>query len=138
MSLVFFNASVILAGFKSSTGGSAKMISWVEEGKIKGLISEIVLDEILRNAQKIGFERIKLNKKIKEIFQIRTAPKPETVDQFKQISINFGDAHVLASCQEEKVDYLVTLDQKHLLILYDKIKTFKILTPGQIIFAFSL
>ncbi|MBI3103513.1 putative toxin-antitoxin system toxin component, PIN family [Candidatus Daviesbacteria bacterium] len=130
---VLFNASVILAGFKSPTGGSAKVISWVEEGKIKGVISEVILDEILRNAQKISFDRMKLNKKIEKNFKIRTAPKQETVDQFKSIVLNFGDAHVLASCQESKADFLVTLDRKHLLVLKNQIKKFKIFTPGQLI-----
>ena len=34
-----------------------------------------------------------------------------------RIVIDDGDAHVLASCEKEKVDFLVTLDKKHLLIL---------------------
>lgn len=130
---VLFNASVILAGFKSPTGGSAKVISWVGKGKIKGIISETILDEILRNASKIGFEKIELDKKLQKIFQITNEPKVEIVDQFKSIVLNFGDAHVLASCKQSKADFLVTLDQKHLLVLKNQIKKFKIVTPGQLI-----
>lgn len=131
--LVLFNASVVLAGLKSPTGGSAKVISWVGKGKIKGIISETILDEILRNASKIGFEKVELEKSIKKIFQITKEPKTETVDQFKSIVLNFGDAHVLASCKQSKADILVTLDQKHLLVLKNQIKKFKIVTPGQLI-----
>jgi predicted nucleic acid-binding protein len=50
--------------------------------------------------------------------------------------IDHGDAHVLASCQEHKAEFLVTLDQKHLLILQDKIKAFKIVSPKHLIEAF--
>lgn len=130
---VLFNASVVLAGFKSPTGGSAKVISWVEKGKIKGIISETILDEILRNALKIGFEKVELGKRVQRIFQITKEPKIETLDQFKSIVLNFGDAHVLASCKESKADFLVTLDQKHLLVLKNQIKKFKIVTPGKLI-----
>ncbi|MBI5123209.1 hypothetical protein HZA75_05110, partial [Candidatus Roizmanbacteria bacterium] len=38
--IVFFNASVIIAGFISPTGGSAKLLQWTKENKITGVISE--------------------------------------------------------------------------------------------------
>lgn len=134
---VLFNASVVLTGLKSPTGGSAKVISWVGKGKIKGIISETILDEILRNTLKIGFEKVDLEKRVQEIFQITKEPKAETVDQFKGIVLNFGDAHVLASAKQAKTEYLVSLDQKHILILKDKIKGFKIVTPGELIQEFQ-
>ncbi len=131
--LILFNASVVLAGFKSPQGGSGKVLWWAREGKVKGVISEIILDEILRNGLKIGFDKEYLHKKIISILQIKKEPTIETVNKFQKIVLNLGDAHVLASSLEIGVDYLVTLDQKHLLILKDKIKQFKIVTPGQLI-----
>lgn len=130
---VFFNASVVLAGLKSPKGGSGKILSWANKRKIKGVISEIILDEVLRNASKIGFDKPVLEKKVKKIFQIEVAPKQEIVNQYGSIVIYFGDAHVLASCKQSKADFLVTLDQKHLLVLKNQIKKFKIVTPGQFI-----
>lgn len=130
---VLFNASVVLAGFKSPKGGSGKILSWAKKGKIKGVISEIILDEVLRNASKIGFDKPDLEKKIKEILSIEAAPKQEIVNQHSDIVIYFGDAHVLASSEQAKAEYLVSLDQKHILILKDKIKVFKIVTPGGLI-----
>lgn len=130
---VFFNASVVLAGFNSPKGGSGKIISWVKQKRIKGVISEIILDEILRNHAKIGFDKLILEKKIKEIFQVEVAPGEEVVNKYDSIVIYFGDAHVLASAEQVKADYLVSLDQKHILILKDKIKVFKIVTPGELI-----
>lgn len=47
--------------------------------------------------------------------------------------IDEGDAHVLATCKEQNIKYLVTLDQKHLLILKGKINGLNILTPGELI-----
>lgn len=130
---VFFNASVILAGIKSPKGGSGKILSWVHKAKIKGVISEIILDEVLRNSLKIGFDKPVLEKKIREIFQIEIAPKKEIVNNYGSIVIYFGDAHVLASAEQSETNYLVSLDQKHILILKDKIKIFKIVTPGGLI-----
>ena len=132
--LVFFNASVILAGLASPEGGSAKILKWVKQEKIAGLISEIVLDETILHSEKISLSKEIAQKKILEIFnQITLPPKKSSVESFKETVIDYGDAHLLASCQEEKVEFLVTLDKKHLLSISEKIKIFKIVSPKQLI-----
>lgn len=134
ISSCLLNASVILAGLKSPSGGSGKILSWVKQARIKGVISEIILDEVLRNSQKIGLSEEQTSQIIeKKSIQIIREPKEKSAEKFKKIVINVGDTHVLASSQEQKVDFLVTLDQKHLLALKDKVKIFKIVTPGQLI-----
>lgn len=47
--------------------------------------------------------------------------------------INQGDSHVLASALELDVDYLVSLDKKHILALKGKIKKFAIVSPKELI-----
>lgn len=133
MGIVFFNASVVLAGFKSPKGGSGKIISWAKTRKIRGIISEIILDEVLRNASKIGFNKPVLEKKIREIFQVVPAPDEKIVSRYNNIVIYYGDAHVLASSEQIKTDYLVSLDQKHILILKDRVRIFKIVSPDDLI-----
>lgn len=129
---ILFNASVVLAGIKSPRGGSGKLLSMVRKKKITGIISETIEDEILRNFEKIGLGEGSLAKKVKSIFnEILQAPQKDTVDDFKEIVLDFGDAHVLASARESKADFLVTLDQKHLLVLKREIKEFKILSPAE-------
>ncbi len=130
---VFFNASVILAGLKSPSGGSGKILQWGKLKKIKALASEVILDEVLRNIARVGLPQDQVAGSIKEILQVFPAPNTVLVKSFHKISIDEGDSHVLASSQESKADFLVTLDQKHLLILQDKIKAFKIVSPGQLI-----
>lgn len=131
---VLFNASVVLAGLKSRTGGSGELLQWVKQSKIKGIISETIFDEVLRNAERIGFTRRQAEKGTKDIFiQVLQAPKEKTVERFKEEVLDLGDAHVLASAKEAEVQFLVTLDKKHLLVLKDRIKTFKIVSPGQLI-----
>ena len=133
-SLVLFNASVILAGIKSPLGGSAKILSWCKTGKIVGLASEIIVDEAMRNGQRIGVEPKDINKRMQNLnIKICPAPKTSSVDSFKKIVIDLGDAHVLASAQEEKAIFLVTLDKKHILSLQKTISKFKIVSPGELI-----
>lgn len=135
---VFFNASVILAGFKSPSGGSGKILQWGKTRKIKALISEMILDEVLRNVARIDLPRDQVLRSIKENFLVAPVPSAVLVKSFYKVSVDVGDSHVLASSQENKADFLVTLDQKHLLILRDKIKAFKIVSPGQLIEILSI
>ena len=129
---VFFNASVIIAGILSPSGGSGKLLAMVKVGTLNGEISEIIVDEVLQHASKTKKKKDVLEKQIGTIFSnISEAPKEVSVRRYGKIVTDFGDAHVLASCKERGVDYLLTLDRKHLLILRDNIKDFKILTPGE-------
>lgn len=131
---VFFNASVILAGIASPNGGSAKLLTFVKQKRIRGLISEIVLDEILRHANKIHRERAVLEKLVFNIFRdIATAPTEAHVKMQTKFVTDEGDAHVLASYHETNSDFLVTLDKKHLLILQHKIKGVNIVSPKELI-----
>lgn len=132
-SLVFFNASVILAGFKSKKGASASLVSQAEKGKIRGIISEIVVDEVSRHLKKMELDEILVDKKIHKIFKIVKAPDVTLVDRFKKIVIDLGDAHILASASESKSKFLVTLDRKHLLILKNKMKQYQIISPGDLV-----
>lgn len=122
-----------MAALKSPKGGSGKLLSWVKQHKIKGIISNLILDEILRNATKVGKDPKEIQRVLLRFFYIHSEPRQKTVEQFKEIVSYLGDAHVLASFYESKANLLVTLDQKHLLILQNKIKDLKIITPGQLI-----
>ncbi|MCJ7740716.1 putative toxin-antitoxin system toxin component, PIN family, partial [Candidatus Microgenomates bacterium] len=132
--VVFFNASVILAGLYSPSGGSGKLLLWVKNRKINGLISEIILDEVCRRAPKIKQTSKKAKAEVTKIFsEIAEAPERSIVSLFDKIIIDRGDSHVLASCSDNKADYLVTLDKKHLLILQKKIREFHIVYPKELI-----
>ena len=133
-SVVFFNASVVLAGLRSPNGGSGKVLLWSKKKKINGVISEIVFDEVLRNADKIGLEREEVRGRVSSIFdKILPAPTLSEVNLFKKIVVDFGDAHILASCKNSKAHVLVTLDEKHLLAIKKKVKFVNIVSPGELI-----
>lgn len=131
---VFFNASVILSGLKSPQGGSGKLLLYIKKEKITGIISEIILDESLRHAEKMGFKKMVLEESILALFTpIIPAPKSESVKIYESVSLDQGDAHVLASHVESKADFLVTLDKKHLLVLQGKVKKVTIISPGELL-----
>ena len=131
---VFFNASVVLAGLHSPSGGSAKLLEWTKHERIKGIISEIVLDEVLRHAEKVGVQATAAQKRIKVIFrEITTAPKQTTAEKWMRRVSDVGDAHLFASCEETKAEFLVSLDKKHVLSLSKKVSSVKIVSPGGLI-----
>ena len=135
---VFFNASVIIAGLRSPTGRSAKLLRWVGKKRIKGIVSEIVLDEVVRHADKIGkSQEVTENTIVSAGFKITSAPPKAHVHKWSGKVVDPGDAHVLASATQSKSEYLVTLDKKHLLILRGNIKGLQIVTPGELIALFK-
>lgn len=132
--IVFFNASVILAGLASPSGGSAKLLAWMQQRKITGIVSEIVLDEVTRKSTRVGITPSVAKKKLIEFHpQFLLAPAALAIKKFEKVVVDAGDAHVLASADQAKTDYLVTLDRKHLLVLTGKMKAFRIVSPKQLI-----
>ncbi len=132
--LIFFNASVIIAGLISPSGGSGRLLRDAEEKQVTGVISEIILDEVLRHWDKIGKSKSRIEQTVKRIFpKMHPIPKETTIEKYNGKTLDLGDAHVLASSDDSRCDYLVTLDKKHLLAIAGKIKKFKIVSPGQLI-----
>jgi len=131
---VLFNASVVLAGLRSPNGGSGKLLTFVRKGSIEGKISEIIFDEICQHSDKLGLSTASVARESIKLFgKILSAPNEKVVTKYNKVVADAGDAHVLASCFEAKIKYLVTLDKKHLLILRGKIKGLKIMIPGELI-----
>ena len=130
--IIFINASVILAGVKSPTGGSAKILDWAKKGTVNGLISEIVLDEVLRHSNKIKKNPTTLKRTLGKIVKILEAPKKE-IRKYEKIVKDVGDVHLFTSSELANVDYLISLDKKHVLSLSKRIKKFKIMSPGEFI-----
>lgn len=131
---IFFNASVIISGFRSRSGGSGELLNLVNSKKIKGLISETVLDEVLRHFDKTKLRKDDIESKIIKIFQnVYKAPSESETDNYYRFMKDVGDAHLFASSKSLKADYLVSLDKKHVLSLKGKVKNLKIVSPGELI-----
>jgi putative PIN family toxin of toxin-antitoxin system len=135
---VFFNASVIIAGLHSPKGGSGKLLNWVDQEKIKGLISEIVFYEVFKHTGKTGLNEERCRKKVLKIFDKNILSAPRKIStKFRTIVKDEGDIHLLESSKSCKIDYLVSLDKKHILSLQEKVKDFEIVSPGELILKLS-
>ena len=136
---VLFNASVVLAGLRSKNGASGELLRLVKIGKIDGLISQIIFDEIIRHSEKLGLNPKSVTERVLNIFtkNIFKPPLEKTVETYYSKVSDPGDAHVLASYEEEHCDILITLDKKHLLILQGKIKGINIYSPGEFLISRS-
>lgn len=132
--LVLFNASVVLAGIRSSHGGSRVVLKWAYSRKIRGFISEIILDEALRHADKITHSADELQKEISAYFpHIVAAPPEALVKKMTGRVLDPGDAHLLATAKEHHAQFLVSLDKRHILILKDKVGELTVVSPGELI-----
>jgi predicted nucleic acid-binding protein len=135
---VFFNASVILAGFRSPNGASGTLLSWIKQQKITGVISEIVWNEVLRNTHHVGLSRENIKQWMIQYFLTITAPKQSNFAPYQKKVVEAGDIHLFVSAEESKSDYLVSLDKKHVLVLQKQMKDFRIVSPGELICSISV
>lgn len=131
---VLFNASVVLAGIKSPAGASGVLLDMAGKRQVAGVVSELILSEVMRHVGKLGLSGNEVEKKVLETFAyIMQAPQVKIVDKYLGKVIDDGDAHILASAEAEECEVLVTLDKKHLLVLAGKISGLEILSPGQLL-----
>lgn len=135
MITVFLDSSVIISGTHSQKGASYIVLSLCKKKKITGYISPIVLKEVLRNLKKkfpeeklIAFLRFLAESNFKKI----ELKEEREVLRFKRFTQS-KDVHVVASAAKARVDYVITLDKKHLLGLKQKSLPFQIVTPGEFI-----
>lgn len=135
MARLFLDSSVIIAGISSTTGASHIVLELSRDKKIRISISEIVIQEVVRNLKKklpekvlIGFFKYLAESNFKRI------ELDEESEIFKYQDITDSkDVYVIAAAFKSKANYLVTLDKKHLLKLKDKHLPFKIVTPAKLI-----
>lgn len=98
------------------------------------MISEIVLDEVLRHAAKIEYSKNIVEKRIMSYFpKVFPAPPQSVIQEFFNAVTDQGDAHILASTRKTRANFLVTLDRKHLLVLKNKIKWVSIVSPKELL-----
>ena len=129
---VFLDASVIIAGVNSTTGASNFILKLSKDRKIRSFVSEMVLAEVVRNLKKKMPESILIEffKYLSESNFNKIEFEEESEVLKYQDATDDKDVHIIAAAFKARVDYLITLDKKHLLNLKQKLP-FKIVTPGQ-------
>lgn len=132
---VLLDASVIITGIHSKSSASSIILELSQKRKIKTFVSSIILNEVVRNLNKkfpqkllgdfltylpkSNFKKIEFKNESEVLkFQDKTAQK---------------DVHVIAAAYKAGVNYLITLDEKHLLSLKNANFPFTIITPREFI-----
>ncbi len=119
---------------RSPNGGSGELLKLLQKKRLVGIVSETILDEALKHADRIPLSidqlREEINRHIPKIFP---APQEESVTRYKRLMLDKDDAHLFASYSETHADYLVSLDKHHVLALKGKLKGITILSPAELL-----
>lgn len=129
---VFFNASVLLAALRSPRGASGNLVKLVRSSAIKGIISEIVYDEVERNIQKLQLSKTQFRNWDRNFF-ITDAPDLSLFSNYRSLVVDEGDIHLFVSAKTSQSDFLVSLDKKHVLSQTKRVREFQIVSPGELL-----
>ncbi|MCA9858613.1 MAG: PIN domain-containing protein [Thermomicrobiales bacterium] len=111
--LLFFDASCLIAAVISPTGGAGFLWGLCERGFLQAAVSQLVLTEVARNlASKLDPGYLELHRQ-----QLRTcapymSPVPRLDGQPRMYpEINAKDEHVVAAALAIRADLILTLDR---------------------------
>ncbi len=129
---VFIDSNVWFSAFYRD-GTCSRLLNLVESSKFQINISELVLEEIIRNIQlKIPralpyfLDYLKNNKIV-----ILKNPYSKLLEKYKKLA-HFEDLPIIVSAFESKCNYFITGNIKDFnLILINKISKIKIVTPSE-------
>ncbi len=113
---IFLDASVVLAGLASSTGGSRKILAAARDNKIKLLTTPFIIQEVVNHLQKLDIEPSQLETLLsRKTIHLMANPHEKIIEKFSKTSSDPNDAHVLAGASLSGAIALISLDKKHLL-----------------------
>jgi predicted nucleic acid-binding protein len=133
--LLFFDASCLIAAAGSPTGGSGFLLSLCARGFLKAAVSQMVLLEAQRNIQtKLGDESLRRFYNLLAIVPFYFASLPERPELERLVKfINNKDVHVIASALEIRAHYLLALDNGLILEINQTNLGILALAPGDFI-----
>jgi predicted nucleic acid-binding protein len=115
---LFLDASVLFAAAYSSTGASRELVRLALQGDVQLLVSQFVLEEAVRNlSDKASSEISATFQQLIDALDLEITSDPskeEVLDAAAYTALK--DAPVVAAAINAQVDYLVTLDRKHLIV----------------------
>ena len=134
---VYFNASIIIAGLLSPTGGSAQLFRFIKLGIITGITSQTAIEEVLEEDKPKRIKRSmeEIEQFIAESGLIVRESITEKEIELYQDQVDREDAHLIAGAKLTKCTHLVTLDKKHLLRsdIQEKFLPLRIVSPKEVL-----
>ena len=133
--LVFFDASCLIAAVGSPAGGSGFLLSLCSRGYLRAVVSHPVLLEAQRNIQnKLGGEVLRRFYTLLIIIPFFLAPLPNKAELLRlEKLVNRKDVHVIASALEVQVLFILTLDKELISEINRSNLGVQALTPGDFI-----
>ena len=112
--LLFFDASCLIAASGSSTGGSGFLLSLCARSLLRGAVSQAVLLEAERNIRsKLNLQALNAYHDLLQVVPFNLAPVPRIPAEAAWLPIvNAKDAHVVASALVVAAPYVLTLDRE--------------------------
>ncbi len=109
---VFLDSNVIFSGIYSSKGAPAVILERFIEGKLMVVVSQQVLDEVIRTIKEKLPEALPALRKllVNAPPEIRKEPAPEEVKRWHGL-LDVSDAAILAAAVASQPDYFVTGDK---------------------------
>jgi predicted nucleic acid-binding protein len=136
---LFFDASVLVAGAHSETGGSALLLEACKLGGFTAQVTSLVVVEATHVLERDFPYRslARLYDLLAGIdWHLLAVPAGERLETYASL-IDAKDIHVLAAAVEGESDFLLTLDRKHILAAAERVEEaglpIQILTPGDFI-----
>lgn len=114
-SAAFLDASVILSGLASGSGGSRALFEAAKTKKLKLLTTPLVVQEVAEHLDKIGVNQQDLEALFnKRTISIIPNPTEEKINRFGGVTKDPDDAHVLAGAVVSGANFLISLDKAHI------------------------
>lgn len=112
---IFLDSSVLFSACYSSRGHSRDLILMALRGEINLVSSNYVIEETRRNLERFSPDQVLFLDFVLDNLQIEIIrpTKSQVVAAAKIVALK--DAPIVAAAKRADVDYLVTLDKKHLL-----------------------
>jgi predicted nucleic acid-binding protein len=131
----FIDASVLFAASLSPTGASREIIRQAVRGQVTLVASELVYEEVEKNLADKAPEALPAFRQFLATVPFETVrPTKRQVLQAAQYSA-LKDAPIVAAAKRARVDYLVSLDRRHLVGVPEVVQRsgLKIVLPGELL-----
>lgn len=133
--LLFLDASVMVAAAHSPSGGSSLIIEVCQGGRFRALLSsKVILEARVNIAEKFGeIELVRFYQQLAGLEpEIIPSSSSERLAECTTI-VGEKDAHVLAAALDCRADYLLTLDRRHLITtaVLNAGLPLRVITPGE-------
>ena len=115
MTRIFLDSSVLFSACYSSGGHSRDLILMALRGEVQLVCSNYVIEETRRNLEKSAPEQILFLDFVLDSLEIEIVRPTKRQVLAAAEHVVLKDAPIVAGAKRAGVDYLVTLDKKHLL-----------------------